>query len=167
MAAHRSDPKPACLCGCGRIVKAHHNRYYERKCIPKKINPPCVIDGCHRVSTGGAHGMCGAHHLRVRRYGNPHHVTSEADRRVLSRMAQPKLGQLKPHVYPKYLGRHLHRRVAEEKIGRALRRDEIVHHMDGNPHNNAPENLQVLPSQSVHARRHKFGERRRFSNRSC
>lgn len=37
-----------------------------------------------------------------------------------------------------------HRLVAEEKIGRRLRDDEQVHHVDGNKENNAPENLDVL-----------------------
>lgn len=159
MAAHRKDPKPACLCGCGRIVRTHANRYFSRVCIPKKQHPPCSVDGCSQP--GRDKGMCGKHRLRVRRYGNPHHVTSEADRRVLCRMAQPTLGKLKPHVYPKYLGRHLHRQVAERKIGRPLRRGEIVHHIDENPHNNHPDNLEILQSQSIHARdRHRFGGRR-------
>lgn len=121
----------------------------------------CIVDGCE--SKNDTRGMCGKHYQRFVRYGNVHHVTSEQDRRILSRRSQPKLGQLKPHVYPKYLGRHLHRQIAEQKIGRPLQRGEIVHHIDGDPHNNKPENLEVLMSQSVHARRHKFGGRHKFS----
>lgn len=56
--------------------------------------------------------------------------------------------------YPKLYGRHAHRVVAEEKIGRPLRPGEIVHHVDENKQNYAPDNLDVLPSQSEHARRH-------------
>lgn len=43
-----------------------------------------------------------------------------------------------------------YRLVAEKKLGRFLRNDEIVHHIDGDPSNNDPENLEVM-SQSRHA----------------
>jgi len=57
-------------------------------------------------------------------------------------------------TYRKMLGRHEHRRIAEEKLGRPLRKGEVVHHIDGNKQNNAPENIEVLPSQAEHARLH-------------
>ena len=47
--------------------------------------------------------------------------------------------------------RRLHRITAEQTLGRPLLATEIVHHRDGNPRNNAPENLLVLPSQAYHA----------------
>jgi hypothetical protein len=37
-----------------------------------------------------------------------------------------------------------HRLVAEEKLGRRLRTDEEVHHVDGKQTNNAPENIEVV-----------------------
>lgn len=45
-----------------------------------------------------------------------------------------------------------HRLVAERKIGRPLRRNEVVHHINHVRHDNNPENLDVLESGSVHAR---------------
>ena len=39
-----------------------------------------------------------------------------------------------------------HRYVAEQKIGRHLKVDEEVHHIDHNRMNNSPENLEVLTS---------------------
>jgi len=57
-------------------------------------------------------------------------------------------------AYRKYLGRHLHRQIAEQILGRPLRTGEVVHHIDGNKLNNDPTNIQVLPSQSEHARIH-------------
>lgn len=46
-----------------------------------------------------------------------------------------------------------HRVVMERKLGRPLRDDEIVHHVDEDKSNNDPENLEVM-SQSDHARHH-------------
>lgn len=62
--------------------------------------------------------------------------------------------------YIKRKGRHEHRIVAEAKLGRPLEPSEIVHHIDGNKQNNAPENLAVM-TQSEHVRIHftKGGDR--------
>jgi hypothetical protein len=46
----------------------------------------------------------------------------------------------------------IHRIVAEQKLGRPLQKGEVVHHIDGNRHNNHPDNLMILPSQSAHMR---------------
>lgn len=48
-----------------------------------------------------------------------------------------------------------HRIVVEKWIGRKLKRNEIVHHKDGNRSNNHPTNLEIL-SQSQHLKKH-FG----------
>lgn len=55
--------------------------------------------------------------------------------------------------YRKLNGRHEHRVVAEQKIGRPLQRGEIVHHIDGNHLNNDPANLAVM-TQAEHMREH-------------
>lgn len=39
-------------------------------------------------------------------------------------------------------------------------RGEVVHHQDGDKRNNTWGNLEVLPSQSEHARLHGFGKER-------
>jgi len=46
-----------------------------------------------------------------------------------------------------------HRVVMEKVRGRRLRREEVVHHKDGNGLNNIPENLEIL-SQAEHRRLH-------------
>lgn len=38
--------------------------------------------------------------------------------------------------------------IAEKHLGRSLRKDEVVHHLDFNRGNNHPKNLIVLPSSS-------------------
>lgn len=73
-------------------------------------------------------------------------------------------------LYGKYIwefcpGHHLqnkwgwvaqHRMVAEDKLGRPLRRSrdakvgEHVHHLDGNPANNHPDNLEILTKSEHH-----------------
>lgn len=63
---------------------------------------------------------------------------------------------LKDTTYKKILTRHEHRIVAENVLGRKLKKEEIVHHVDGNKHNNSVSNLAVLPNQTVHAKIH-FG----------
>lgn len=45
-----------------------------------------------------------------------------------------------------------HRLVMEHHLGRYLDPNEVVHHLDGNPTNNAIENLRLYSSQSEHIR---------------
>ncbi|MDE2020412.1 MAG: HNH endonuclease [Patescibacteria group bacterium] len=61
--------------------------------------------------------------------------------------------------YLKRNGRHEHRIVMEKYLGRKLRRNEIVHHIDENKHNNDIRNLRVM-SQSEHARLHFKGRKK-------
>lgn len=84
----------------------------------------------------------------------------EATRRKLSVGMKALRPSLSPNTYEKTLGRHTHRVVAEQKLGRPLREGEVVHHIDGDKHNNAPDNLMVFESQAEHARWHKLNERR-------
>lgn len=121
-------------------------------------NRKCSIDGCNKRHD--SHGYCGMHSQRFRRYGNPNHITSEEDRVKLNRMAQPRLGKAKPHVYPKFFGRHMHRAIMEEYLGRKLNRNEIVHHKDGNKHNKHIDNLQLM-TQSEHIKLH-LGEEKKL-----
>lgn len=57
--------------------------------------------------------------------------------------------------------------VMEKQLGRQLTRNEIVHHKDGNPSNNNPDNLELMKSQSVHAMRHAAERRKEIEKRIC
>lgn len=51
----------------------------------------------------------------------------------------------------KFVGGKLeHRDKMEKKLGRKLKRSEIVHHIDGDPTNNDIDNLQLCPSIAAH-----------------
>lgn len=69
------------------------------------------------------------------------------------RQAKVKLRPAKSDTYLKYYHKHVHRLVAEQMLGRELLPGEVVHHIDGNKHNNDPSNLQVL-TRSEHIRLH-------------
>jgi len=80
---------------------------------------------------------------------NPTRMTDE----VREKLRNVKLGKGEGKSYEKTYGRHTHRIIAEQKLGRPLKKGEIVHHIDGNKRNNDPDNLAVM-SQSEHARLH-------------
>src|SRR4051812_44369367 len=50
----------------------------------------------------------------------------------------------------------LHRLIVEDREGRSLGSDELVHHVDHNRLNNSPENLVII-SRSEHQRLHSAG----------
>ena len=47
----------------------------------------------------------------------------------------------------------VHRLVASEKLGRPLRGDEFVHHVNGDHEDNRPENLEIV-TNAEHMKRH-------------
>ncbi len=50
-----------------------------------------------------------------------------------------------------------HRLVAERKLGRYLKKTEVVHHIDEDKTHNVEENLIIFRTNSDHSRFHKIG----------
>ncbi len=67
--------------------------------------------------------------------------------------ANEQRGRGEGKTYTKFMGRHEHRVVMEQKLGRPLVAGEIVHHVDGNKKNNGPDNL-VLTTRAKHSAIH-------------
>lgn len=71
-----------------------------------------------------------------------------------SKMSAAKLKEGTHYVRGKFGSsdrRYVHRRIAEESIGRKLGANEVVHHKDQNRQNNHPENLIVLEREAHQA----------------
>ena len=88
------------------------------------------------------------------RYHNPEKNKTLMTEEVKQKLRLSRKGSGEGKTYTKDHGRHEHRAVAEQILGRKLLPGEVVHHIDGNKKNNAPENIQVFPSQAEHARWH-------------
>ena len=64
-----------------------------------------------------------------------------------------------PHIKKDDKGRVLeHILIAEDKIGRRLVKEEVVHHINGNRLDNRPENLKVMTASQHHKEHYKERE---------
>lgn len=89
----------------------------------------------------------------------PHHLRKE--KRYKDNQGYIKILVNGVHVFE-------HRYVMEKKLGRKLKKGEIVHHSDENRSNNKPGNLSLYPSNGVHCKDHFSGKpQKKLRKRGC
>jgi len=99
----------------------------------------CSVKGCNRAVA--AHGVCGTHYARLRRWGAPEagYIAKGHTTRSGYRMAyapEDPMAQRNGHVLE-------HRLVMSRLLGRPLDRIESVHHKNGVRDDNRAENLEL------------------------
>lgn len=137
---------------CGKRMykypsQIHRHNFCSRKCLAdfssREKNPEAYNDLKD-------YGNISEHMKQLNAVMNP----SRMDFPTRAKLSVKRRGSGSGKSYAKSFGRHTHRMVAERMLGRKLKPGEVVHHIDGNKRNNAPENLMVFSSQSEHAKWH-------------
>lgn len=139
-------------CYCGKPIYRYpsqikrHN-FCSKRCLAsfssKTLNP----DGYGKLKNydGQSKNM-----TNLNKQLNPNRMTLD----VREKLRNARFGTGEGKSYAKRFSKLEHRVVAEEMLGRSLRKGEVVHHCDFNPRNNDPSNLMIFPSQREHAAYH-------------
>jgi endogenous inhibitor of DNA gyrase (YacG/DUF329 family) len=134
---------------CGHCGRPYQRTEAELRSKPSRFCSTVCLDAGRRVGRQATCERCGAPFYRkaseTARWCS---VACYRADRAAHATSYTKIGQ-----------RHAHRVNAERLLGRPLQPGEIVHHLDENKRNPAPDNLEVLPSQRVHATLHSTGRR--------
>jgi HNH endonuclease len=122
----------------GHPGEASPRRGASRKApLTRRADGLCAVEGCD-YSTANL-GLCKMHLSRLDKYGE----VGAAGRMK----AEPGSGSLTPDGYRLIFvdGKQVkeHRHIMEQIIGRKLRRDESVHHINGIKFDNRPANLEL------------------------
>lgn len=121
--------------------------YCSRKCLAEATSKTKNPEGYRRLTdyTNQSKNMS-----LINQKLNPTRMTPE----IRAKLREAHLNNGEGKTYTKTYGRHTHRVVMEEKLGRKLKSGEIVHHIDGNRRNNHPDNLQLV-TRSEHINIHR------------
>lgn len=133
---------------CGK----EFDKYY------KKVGPRnfCCVDcvNKHRTKKLNPEGYQRNWNAEKLSNYNRKYNPSKMNAEIREKIRGKHLGKGEGKTYEKTYGRHTHRIIAEQKIGRPLKLGEVVHHIDGNIRNNDPDNLMVFRSQKEHVKWH-------------
>ena len=167
-----SKTKVCTSCKAEKDIKEFcKNRYSKdglftwcRKCLSERRSPPLKVrikcDNCGKPIVRYKsdvrkykRSLCRDCHYDIFKENNPNWKGGKT-KHVRGYVAVLCPEHPRAHKNSGYVFEHI--LVAEQKIGRPLRDDEEVHHIDGDKSNNDPDNLQVL-TVAEHRLLHSYG----------
>lgn len=154
-ARNRSAVTERCtLDGCSRAHKAlglcamHYRRLRKHGDVAtaqtnRLHDGSCSVDGC--AEAYAAKGFCATHYSRWHDHGDPLYQPRVAgEKRWLTDSGYFMVQRAgHPNAHPSSGSIMEHRWVMAEKLGRPLRQDENVHHINGDRQDNRSENLEL------------------------
>ena len=110
----------------------------------------CLVKGCDQLIK--SRGYCNMHYMRFFRNGFtellPRQNKYPNGDRLLVYLPNHPFANKTGHIYE-------HRLVMEKHLGRYLKPEEVVHHINGNPADNRIENLRLFKNNSEHRKFHR------------